>query len=473
MMSNYVRMTAAGVAGLVVLAGTDVCLGVDRGEQGAPVLVMARPAAEVMRLSASPAGVVTRGVMPLTYSLVARSDQDSMTTTMVFVRDGQRVEARRAGGRDAAWSVKLNGKDVPADRWSLAGGRLTVKGETGALVLDEPVSAAELSAQPELARPGGEVLANPRARLGVVMTTASDELVAHLGLAEGEYALVSEVQEGTAAAKAGLQIKDVLISIDGLTPCSIQTLRGHLKTKAPGDVVKLEVVRRGERKTIEVMLGAGEPGELGGIGFGGGIDGNDRWTALTDRLAQLGAKAGELGAKAGELGAKAGEDAARVGAEKAQAWRKRADEMAARIQREIEGQRALRFAVPRGPDGQQGEMLLLTDPPASTRELEGRIKELEGQIAELRRLVERLLPGAAAGAGAGPGGAAPALAVQPSASVPPSAPTPPTPSVPPSGSVDPAPRPCTDAPRAARPAGDVRWPETTDRAGWWLNVFEL
>ena len=50
MMSNYVRMTAAGVAGLVVLAGTDVCLGVDRGEQGAPVLVMARPAAEVMPL---------------------------------------------------------------------------------------------------------------------------------------------------------------------------------------------------------------------------------------------------------------------------------------------------------------------------------------------------------------------------------------------------------------------------------------
>lgn len=65
-----------------------------------------------------------------------------------------------------------------------------------------------------------------------------------------------DVVAGSAAAKAGLQRGDVLVRFDGAAVADLKGYSDLLKQKAPGDRVRVVVVRGGEEVSVDVELGA-------------------------------------------------------------------------------------------------------------------------------------------------------------------------------------------------------------------------
>ncbi|WP_445490640.1 S1C family serine protease [Niallia sp. 03133] len=67
--------------------------------------------------------------------------------------------------------------------------------------------------------------------------------------------MVTNIDSNSAAAKAGLEVQDVIVSIDGTKLEGSSDLRKYLYTKVKvGDKVKLEIYRNGKLKTVELTL---------------------------------------------------------------------------------------------------------------------------------------------------------------------------------------------------------------------------
>ncbi|MGH8353365.1 MAG: DegQ family serine endoprotease, partial [Pseudomonas sp.] len=95
-----------------------------------------------------------------------------------------------------------------------------------------------------------------RGWLGVVIQEVNKDLAESFGLEKPAGALVAQVLEGGPAAKSGLQVGDVILSLNGLPivmSADLPHLVGGLK---PGDIAKMEVVREGTRKTLQMTIGA-------------------------------------------------------------------------------------------------------------------------------------------------------------------------------------------------------------------------
>ena len=65
---------------------------------------------------------------------------------------------------------------------------------------------------------------------------------------------VAEVSENGAASQNGFQEGDVITHIDNTPVNSLAEVRGVLKTKSPGDKVKVVLVRNNEKMTKNVTL---------------------------------------------------------------------------------------------------------------------------------------------------------------------------------------------------------------------------
>ncbi|HEX7154695.1 MAG TPA: PDZ domain-containing protein [Thermoanaerobaculia bacterium] len=99
----------------------------------------------------------------------------------------------------------------------------------------------------------GEVFtffAGKRAVLGVATTELSGELREHFGAAKDAGVLVSSVEDGSPADKAGIRVGDVITAIDGKEIDSVWGLRTALKDKKAGDSVRVEGLRNRARQTF-------------------------------------------------------------------------------------------------------------------------------------------------------------------------------------------------------------------------------
>lgn len=67
--------------------------------------------------------------------------------------------------------------------------------------------------------------------------------------------IVRDVDANGPAAKAGIQAGDIIVSVDGRTINNWNDFIKELFTKRPGDRVRVEIVRDGGRKTVEMTLG--------------------------------------------------------------------------------------------------------------------------------------------------------------------------------------------------------------------------
>jgi len=96
------------------------------------------------------------------------------------------------------------------------------------------------------------------AQLGVSVQPVNQALAESFGLDKPEGALVASVGKGTAADKAGLQPGDVIRRIDGQPIVGSGDLPAFIGLASPGDVVKLDVWRKGSAVSLTAKLGGAE-----------------------------------------------------------------------------------------------------------------------------------------------------------------------------------------------------------------------
>lgn len=95
-----------------------------------------------------------------------------------------------------------------------------------------------------------------RGWLGVVIQEVNKDLAESFGLDKPAGALVAQILEEGPAAKGGLQVGDVILSLDGhpiVMSADLPHMVGGLK---PGTKANLEIVRDGQRKNIAITVGA-------------------------------------------------------------------------------------------------------------------------------------------------------------------------------------------------------------------------
>lgn len=110
----------------------------------------------------------------------------------------------------------------------------------------------------------GEV---PRGFLGVVIGDLTPDLAKAWGLDSTKGALIRQVEEGSAAAEAGIRHRDVIVAVDGQEIESSTDLRLTISQIPPGETVSLSIIRDGEQITKEATLGSlGERVAAGGPG---------------------------------------------------------------------------------------------------------------------------------------------------------------------------------------------------------------
>ena len=91
------------------------------------------------------------------------------------------------------------------------------------------------------AQQGSDMIGKPR--LGVSITTLSGSAVTNGILPRGAY--VAEVEDGSPAQEAGIQVGDIIVEADGQLISNVSDLQTILKAKNEGDEVALKVYRTG------------------------------------------------------------------------------------------------------------------------------------------------------------------------------------------------------------------------------------
>jgi serine protease Do len=94
-----------------------------------------------------------------------------------------------------------------------------------------------------------------RGWLGVQIQPVTEGIADSLGLKKVEGALVDEAQADSPAAKAGLEAGDVITAVNGTTIKDSRDLARQIAALAPDSSVKLDLVHKGEAKTLTVALG--------------------------------------------------------------------------------------------------------------------------------------------------------------------------------------------------------------------------
>jgi serine protease Do len=94
-----------------------------------------------------------------------------------------------------------------------------------------------------------------RGWLGVTIQKITPELKEKLNLRDDKGALVADVTSSGPADKAGIERGDVIISFDGEEIGEMKELPYVVASTPVGKVVKVEVIRKGKRKILEVKIG--------------------------------------------------------------------------------------------------------------------------------------------------------------------------------------------------------------------------
>ena len=97
-----------------------------------------------------------------------------------------------------------------------------------------------------------EVASGPR--LGVMIMALTDELRTHFGAPEDRGVLVAHVEPGSPAAKAGVQVGDVLVQVRGEPVRDASDVTSALSATKKSDKVKIEVVRDKKSITLDATI---------------------------------------------------------------------------------------------------------------------------------------------------------------------------------------------------------------------------
>ncbi len=95
-----------------------------------------------------------------------------------------------------------------------------------------------------------------RGRLGVTIQDINQSLADSFGLKKPSGALVSSVEKGSPAAKAGLEPGDVILAINGREIAGSGELPAIVAGMAAGETAKLQIWRNGTSRVVEAKVGS-------------------------------------------------------------------------------------------------------------------------------------------------------------------------------------------------------------------------
>jgi serine protease Do len=148
-------------------------------------------------------------------------------------------------------------------------------------------------------------------RLGVTIQEVNQNLAESFGLKKPEGALVSAVEDGSPAARAGVKSGDIILAFNGKTIDRSSTLPLLVGEMKPGQIAAVRVWRDGAERSMNVTVGAA-PAEKVASSAGAPSGNNSGRLGLvvrplsSDERDQLHAKGGLVVEEAGGAAAKAG-----------------------------------------------------------------------------------------------------------------------------------------------------------------------
>jgi Do/DeqQ family serine protease len=101
-----------------------------------------------------------------------------------------------------------------------------------------------------------------RGLLGIMGQDIDSGLADAMNLDVNQGAFVSEVTEGSAAEKGGIQAGDIITEINGRSVVSFQELRAKVASRGAGAELELTVLRKGKREKVNVVLGDATQNEV-------------------------------------------------------------------------------------------------------------------------------------------------------------------------------------------------------------------
>ncbi|WP_375428656.1 Do family serine endopeptidase [uncultured Sphingomonas sp.] len=124
-----------------------------------------------------------------------------------------------------------------------------------------------------------------RGYLGVGIQTIDDDLASALGLPKDHGELISRIEPGEAAQRAGLRAGDVVTRVNGRDVSPDQTLSYLVAAAPPGAAVRLDVIRDGRPLTINATAGTRPSAEqIAALNGGPGADGLPEDTGPAQRV---------------------------------------------------------------------------------------------------------------------------------------------------------------------------------------------
>lgn len=181
------------------------------------------------------------------------------------------------GGTVTAGIVSASGRDIgagpyddylqidaPVNKGNSGGPSFNLKGEVvgintaiyspsgGSIGIAFDIPAATAKAVAEQLETKGVVT---RGWIGVAVQPVTSDIAQSVGLKEAKGALIDSVQKDGPAAKAGLENGDVILSLDGGDVKDARDLARKIATLAPGNTVKLQVMRHGAKELVSLTAG--------------------------------------------------------------------------------------------------------------------------------------------------------------------------------------------------------------------------
>jgi hypothetical protein len=101
-----------------------------------------------------------------------------------------------------------------------------------------------------------------RGYLGVGLTELTPELRTHFGVPDDAGAMVSKVEAGSPADKAGIKVGDILTSVDGKDIKSTWDVMAKIRRLDEGQQVPVEIWRNGKAQNLTVTIVEKERPEL-------------------------------------------------------------------------------------------------------------------------------------------------------------------------------------------------------------------
>ena len=193
-------------------------------------------------------------------------------TLLNVVQDDENIDLR-IESENGELTITLNGKEVSEDHYSLEDDRLTIEDEHGNIIFDHDVHFGhgagdgngemhfEMNFDDDHSIHGDNHSDDqPKGRIGLTMDTVSEALAWHLGIQNEGAFMIVDVVPGLPAEKAGLEPWDIIIRVNDQS-AEQDMFRDLVQQSEPGTEIRLEIIHKGERKTVNVKTTSWESDE--------------------------------------------------------------------------------------------------------------------------------------------------------------------------------------------------------------------